>query len=149
MSSEVEDFLAHYGVKGMRWGVRKTPSARQQAKRKKYGGIRKKNQNAAQRAARSRRFNDRVMYATTAAAAAMFVGGLLMADRSGSGPSPKAYAKPSKSVTDLINQERKIKISAIDKTFREGFIDKGQRTQFANAMNKRYDRKIAEALLKK
>lgn len=118
------------------------------AKRKKYGGPRRKNQNAAQRAARSKRFNDRAVTATTVLAASMFVGGLLMADRSGSRPRGnfKSYTKPAKSVTDLINQERRVKVSAIDKTFREGFIDAAQRTQFANAMNKRYDRKVAEAL---
>lgn len=36
-----EEFLSHYGVKGMRWGVRKSKAQRQASARKKGMGVRK------------------------------------------------------------------------------------------------------------
>lgn len=64
----------------------------------------------------------------------------------GPGPNRNNYSRPSASVSDLINKERNVKTDAINRTFSEGFIDETQRKQFVDAMNKRYDRKLVDAL---
>jgi hypothetical protein len=62
-----EEFFAHYGVPGMRWGVRndKKPSKRKQAKLKKYGS-RKKGLTSTQRYNRIDRMNRRIAIGTGA-----------------------------------------------------------------------------------
>lgn len=58
--TEVEDFLAHYGVKGMRWGVRKQRKAYKQYKEKMYGNKKKKKLTQAQKDMRKIRTIGRV-----------------------------------------------------------------------------------------
>ena len=168
--NDVNEFLAHYGFKGMKWGVRKeyygkaykNATKRRAAKKlKKYGPKDRKKRTLKQKQNRIDRLNIRVSAGVMAISAASYISALIIENKARDRAwnqqqrqedeffkNWKTY-KPSKPVNDLINQERKTKVDAIDKTFREGFIDKDQRDKFIESMNKRYDRKVADALKNK
>lgn len=56
-----------------------------------------------------------------------------------------AAPKVVKTVKDIINEERDVKVSSLIRTHKEGHIDKDQLANFLKVLNKRYDRKIFEA----
>jgi hypothetical protein len=145
----LDNALKHYGVMGMKWGVTRTDkqlSARKEAKQKRYGG-KKKSRTSAQKKARNERAVRRKGNAYLIAAGVIFVAGLVSdINTTGRQPNLKDYAKASSGVSDIINKERKIKVDAINKTYREGFIDKDQQKHFVGVMNKKYDRKLADAV---
>lgn len=49
MTTEVDDFLAHYGVKGMRWGVRRDSGGSKKGRTKKEDKIRSSRKEARRR----------------------------------------------------------------------------------------------------
>lgn len=155
-----DDVLEHFGVKGMHWGVRKKrpkPTAAQRraktAQRQKVAG--------------------RVLLGIAAAAYAVSildaVGNTRVSDipphsdpfassfrnnrdysrarsnydRATSGGSGRP--RSPRSAADLINQERDTQISSLRRTHREGHLDAEQLRIFEEKLNRRYDRRVAEA----
>jgi hypothetical protein len=145
--TDVELFLEHHGVKGMKWGVRK------ERRLETFGNPKVKPLTPNQKRARTNRRVRRVKNTTTAvrlAAGTLFVVGLLSsssstqhrATKAGSFTSPAAKRK---AVTDLIDAERKVKVDAIIRTHKEGHIDKAQLDYFLKGINNRYDRIVVDA----
>jgi hypothetical protein len=135
-----EDVLEHFGVKGMKWGVRK--------KRPKP--------TAAQRRARQQRRDKIVTGVLLTVAAAAYASSILEAVGSTrardvppySNPFGSGYSRPRSrpaSPADIINQERETKLASIRGHYTQGFIDADQLRNFEASLNTRYDRKVAEA----
>jgi hypothetical protein len=194
----VLDFLEHYGVKGMQWGVRKSSSekAAKQARKalnkearndyadlqrtgQRYGyGKKYREKNAQlklkrQDPAYAKAYRDapgsiarrQLAIGVSMAAGYIFVNAAInrATAKSSSRPSSGDYRNgygpggprnggprprpggPPKSVADIINAERDTQISSLRRTHREGFMDDAQLETFLNTLNRRYDRRIAEA----
>lgn len=158
-------YIEHFGVKGMRWGVRNERStARQRYKQRnrerrethklnKYGDDRFP-LTAKQRRARQERTVKRVRNGALLAFAAIQVAGAVSVGREfsrqrassrSSGSRASTAAKGAKSVADIINAERDHQISSLRRTHTEGHIDSEQLENFLKILNKRYDRKLFEA----
>jgi hypothetical protein len=146
----LDNALKHYGVMGMKWGVTRTDkqlSARKQVKQETYGGKDKKARTSVQKNARAERKARRVGTAYLVATGVIFAAGIIAdINTSGRQPNLSDFSKASTAVSDIINKERKIKVDAINKTYREGFIDEDQQKHFVGVMNKKYDRKLADAV---
>lgn len=169
----VDDFLAHHGIKGMKWGVRRAERARansdrmqdiarqrptafnrvaaqrierkadkletrQQHKLDKYGDKSKGPLTPEQRQHRRERA---LKVAAGAAVIAFILTRKVHVQNSNWKPRPDA-GRVSKTVKDLINEERDVKVSALIRTHKEGHIDKDQLENFLRAINARYDRKL-------
>jgi hypothetical protein len=166
------DFLEHFGKKGMKWGVRKGPSLSKQekkaAKDQKYG-VKGKKKTIPQKAARFERNAKRANTTLVVAAGAIYIASIIVQSKNpnlggpgkaytnnsnfrfggggSSGSARSSYAKGASTVSDILNNERGVKIDAINKTFKEGFIDAAQRENFVAKMNARYDKKIVDSVL--
>lgn len=202
---EVEEFLEHYGVKGMKWGVRRsaaelarirgqrrqaTKDVRKLKKINRKGGkgsrakyeakkseieekkskdlAYKKKANIVEKRTREEDRQVRVAKGLAAAYGAAYVTEYMARSigynrqqrafeneqrdfwrqqrsnsSSNSGSRSRTSSSP-KTPQDIINANRKVKIDAINKTFREGFIDEAQRDSFVKKMEARYDRKLRE-----
>lgn len=131
-----DDVLEHFGVKGMKWGVRKP----------------KKKLTMAQKAARTERRVKIAGRAIQVAGAAIFIASFMNATgstRTRDIPprfSSSSRSRTTRSVSDLINQERATQLSSLRGHRDQGFIDDAQFATFKAALNRRYDRRIAEAV---
>ena len=127
---DVEEFLEHFGVKGMRWGIRNESK--------------KVVLSPKDRAKKRDRNIKRVHKVATTVAAGLYIAALL----SSSGNQKASTIKPprSKSVSDLINARRNVEISSLTRMHKEGKMDADQFKNFSTILNARYDRKVAEAL---
>ena len=136
MFIDEEVYLEHYGVKGMKWGVRR------ERRKAKLAAMTPKERAAAKRK-RKRRINNGISLALGAIWLGLFL------SEKGSRPPPRDFPnkrRAQQTVDQIINAERDLKIDAIIRTHREGHIDKEQMQNFVDAMNKRYDRKVKDAL---
>lgn len=144
MIIDEEIYLEHFGVKGMRWGVRKQRRLRKYGDRSK-GLTKQQKQNR-----RQRNFNRASAGLRVAVGAIVVASMFSAADTGPPRTNSSSYTRTAKagvkSSKDIINESRNVKIAALRKTFKEGHIDKDQLSKFESAINKRYDRKVAEAL---
>lgn len=168
---EVEDFLAHHGVKGQRWGVRH-PESFDRIHRVAAGTeTRKLNINKAknldggnkdsiskeirnkqnkipltkqERIDRNTRRVAIAKFSVRVVATTLFVAAILASNHS----TPVNHIKVNKpqSVADIINAERNVKVSSLKRMHKEGKMDKDQAKNFLKILNDRYDRKIVDAM---
>ena len=168
-------YLGHFGVKGMKWGVRqryrnynvkrnqKTVAYNKKIRASKYT-IHKSERDLAKairwqkgkpKKADIRTRNVQIgigliLYGAIAAYGALQISQIkqIMDQNKRANYNGKPTTR-SFSVQDVINQERKTKLSALKRTYDDGFMDAEQYKTFKDAMIKRYDRKISESKLKK
>lgn len=168
MDEEVEEFLEHFGVPGMKWGVRKVRTKR--ANNAKYVADRARrladahpstvhNLGAKRTQAKADRLQRRVDGKRTpqdiarSVAKGAIVAGVIVAalsvrvDASKFGGPPRMpHSPPSNAVADVIRRTRDEQMSSLTRTFKEGHMNEEQYKRFAKTMEERYARKIAEAM---
>lgn len=167
----LDDYLSHYGKKGMKWGVRqkfrdqRAKSTQKKATLKK--GVAQRNpttmnkaeaRNAQATADSAKRWakgtptktdkrnrRDKAVTAGVLLAAGVYLtAGLVSAYGNRTVSSlPKT---PSPKVGDFIRQEHATQLSSLTRMHKEGKMDAAQFKKFSETLGKRYDRKLAEAL---
>lgn len=203
INQDVDDFLEHFGVKGMQWGVRKSSPERtakkaQKALNKEARGDLIALQRTGQRYGYGLRYRAKIAeikskkenpaYAKAykaapggvakrqAAIGISMIAGYIFVNAALDRASAKAYqsrrddfrngyrsggpgnggprpgtggsrpsSRPTRSAADVINAERDVQISSLRRTHREGFMDDAQLENFLSTLNRRYDRRIADA----
>lgn len=151
-------YLEHFGVKGMKWGVRREGMLERHRERRtihkrrklnKYGDPKISRPTMKQRNARRSRNFSRAHTALGVAVAVVYIGGMLKlrGDKSLFDSINLQSDTVKKSAKDLINAERSTQLSSLIRTHREGHITKEQLVNFKAILNRRYDRRIVEALM--
>lgn len=160
---EVEEFLSHYGVKGMRWGVVKknlrTHRAREAQRvadrAREVADIRpnainnrgaQKTQARADLLKRSAEGKQTPQDRAKKIAKGAILAGILVLAFGPVVPKSMAPAKPSKSVVDILKKTQGEQMSSLTRTFREGHMNADQYKNFSEKLNARYARQIAEAM---
>lgn len=161
--AEVEEFLSHFGVKGMKWGAVKqnvrthrAREAQRVADRAKLAselrpnginlrGVQKTQDRAdlLKRAAEGKQTpKDRAKKITKGA---ILAGVLFVAF----GPVIKVNTLPKtppNAVVDVIKRTQTEQMSSLTRTFREGHMTKEQYDNFSSKLNARYARQIKDAM---
>ncbi len=173
---EVEEFLEHFGVKGMRWGVQnrslRKEAGRQEhinrlkkisdgtATREERAAVRKKTGTTTKpRANRelqnpketkmliNNKRNQKVRDVATGLVVAAWVASLFISNAKLKTSNIRPPSSTkAKSVANLINDRRNVEVSSLTRMHKEGKMDDDQLKNFSKILNARYDRKIAEAL---
>ncbi len=134
-------YLEHWGVKGMKWGIRNNQSSNKKVS--KTGSKSKKLTPMQIREKRIKTLN-KVVFGITAT---LYVASIL----SSLGNHKTSTIKPpkapkAKSVADFINDRRNVEVSSLKRMHAEGKMDADQFKNFSTILNARYDRKVADAL---
>lgn len=148
MIIDEEVYLEHFGVKGMKWGVRNFRNTQKKRKLNKYGDKKAKPLTKSQKESRKDRTITRAIIGTRMAVGAAFVAAMYASRDKGKLPPGfrlRDDGPGARTATQIINAERNTQISSLKRTFREGHIDKTQLQNFKEVLNKRYDRRIREA----
>lgn len=155
MIVDEEVYLGHHGVKGQKWGVRRQrlKEARKRQNIKTYGD-KTKPHTKAQREARQERNTRRVRTGARVAIGAAYVAASIARKQAfkeneerlrAGGSSTHTTARGAKTVKDILNSERDVKVSSLKRMHAEGKMDDNQAKNFLKILNDRYDRKIADA----
>lgn len=172
MIIEEDAYLEHFGVKGMKWGVIRQKYRKSRAKSaRRNASLQKKvnrmNPNLANAAAarQSQRIADRAtrwekgtptkadkFHRAASAAFAAGLGGVIVASIiSSHGQTPSSRIPHSSfgksTVEQAIRNEHASQLSSLKRMHQEGKMDSDQFKKFSASLAKRYDRKVAEALL--
>ncbi len=144
INQEVDRFLEHYGILGMKWGVRNDQrSNKGSSKSTSKGKIKKRKLTAKQKAKRNIRITNAVIYSV---GATMMVAGIL----GSAGQQRASTVRPArvKSAVDIINARRNTEVSALKRMRREGHMDDDQLRNFKAILNARYDRRVVESKMR-
>lgn len=177
---EVEEFLAHFGVKGMKWGVRKKNVQAQRAKQysayadrlqgriekldaktpktplgranqaKRREELVKQRDKAAKNAVRKAEgklsSDDKKHIAQTAAfLGVMFLAFAPVLNTGKMSSSNMTVRRGKETALDILKRTKGEQLSSLQRTFREGHMDKAQYENFSRVLRNRYARQIAEA----
>jgi len=157
---EVEDFLEHVGVKGMKWGTRKSSSDKNNNQGSKSST--KPPLTAKQKKEKDRKkqeiFNKVLSAGVATVYAAMFISSILVSAENQKFKDQNARNQNSrnqktnitrppkpKSAADIINDRRNVEVSSLKRMHREGKMDADQLKNFSTILNARYDRKVDAA----
>ncbi len=140
MIIDEEVYLAHYGKKGMRWGVRKSGSLKTKKKPLTAREKRVKNLKRKQAAGKA------VSAVVTAAYVATFIGSVFSSPTTNKKYSDiKTPTSKTKSAADFVNERRDTEMYSLRRMYKEGKMDSKQFENFSKILNDRYDRKAAAA----
>jgi hypothetical protein len=148
MLIEEDRYLEHYGVMGMKWGIRNDQrsqgSNKVASKSTSKSKPKKRKLTSKQKAARNIKITNAAIYGI---GAAMMVGAILT---SSAGQQRASTVRPprAKSAVDLINARRNTEVSSLIRMRREGHMDDDQLKNFKSILNARYDRRVMESKLR-